>query len=200
MKNILRFILSPDASRIVWSADGTPLAGTEGGDFWRIMADDGCYIEMTVHSADQHGTVTVDGSRTTVVYDGLVTDFGRKLDVKLTLTITDSGDGYTFDACVENRGDARINELEYPYIDLNRLVGERADDILYRPAGMGERIKNPWRALGTAHTEYMSSDYNEIKSTIVYPRPGTMTWLGIQSDNTFFTWEGTTSAPAPAAL
>lgn len=185
MKNILRFSLSPDASRIVWSADGTPLAGTEGGDFWRIMADDGYYIEMTVHSADQHGTVTVDGSRTTVVYDGLVTDFGRKLDVKLTLTITDSGDGYTFDACVENRGDARINELEYPYIDLNRLVGERANDILYRPAGMGERIKNPWRALGTAHTEYMSSDYNEIKSTIVYPRPGTMTWLGIQSDKYF---------------
>ena len=185
MKNILRFSLSPDASRIVWSADGTPLAGTEGGDFWRIMADDGYYIEMTVHSADQHGTVTVDGSRTTVVYDGLVTDFGRKLDVKLTLTITDSGDGYTFDACAENRGDARINELEYPYIDLNRLVGERADDILYRPAGMGERIKNPWRALGTAHTEYMSSDYNEIKSTIVYPRPGTMTWLGIQSDKYF---------------
>ena len=31
MKNILRFSLSPDASRIVWSADGTPLAGTEGG-------------------------------------------------------------------------------------------------------------------------------------------------------------------------
>ena len=185
MKNLLRFSLSPDASRITWSADGTPLAGTEGGDFWRIMADDGYYIEMTVHSADQHGTVTVDGCRTTVVYDGLVTDLGRKLDVKLTLTITDSGDRYTFDACVENRGDARINELEYPYIDLNRLVGERADDILYRPSGMGERIKNPWRALASAHTEYMSSDYNEIKSTLVYPRPCTMTWLGLQSDKYF---------------
>ena len=185
MKNLLKFRLSEDASRIEWSAEGTPLAGTAGGDFWRIMADDGYYIEMTVHSADQKGTVRTDGNRTVITYDGLVTDAGRQLDVRLTLTITDTGEKYIFDACVENHSDARINELEYPYIDLNRLCGEREDDLLFRPAGLGERIKNPWRALASAHTEYMSSDYNEIKSTIVYPRPGTMTWMGIQSDKYF---------------
>ena len=102
MKNLLKFRLSEDASRIEWSAEGTPLAGTAGGDFWRIMADDGYYIEMTVHSADQKGTVRTDGNRTVITYDGLVTDAGRQLDVRLTLTITDTGEKYIFDACVEN--------------------------------------------------------------------------------------------------
>lgn len=185
MKNILKFQLSADASRINWSAGGTPLVGTEDGDFWRIMADDGYYIEMTIHSADQSGHVTTDGDRTVIVYDELVTDAGRKIDARLTLTVTETDEGYTFDAEIENHDDARLNELEYPYIDLNRLVGEREGDVLYRPQGLGERIKNPWRALASAHTEYMSSDYNEIKSTLVYPRPATMSWLGIQSDKYF---------------
>lgn len=187
MENILKFDISADGSAITWSAAGTSLAGTPGGDFWRLMADDGYYIEMTVKSSQQrNGRVTVNGNRTVVVYDGIVTDFGRELDIRLTLTIDDLGDRYSFGSRIENRDPAaRANELEFPYIDFNRMVGERCDDVLYRPNGLGERLKNPWEALAAAHTEYMSSDYNEIKSTVVYPRPGTMTWMGIQSGKYF---------------
>lgn len=185
MTNILKLKLNSDGSRAEWSADGTPLRSTDGGDFWRLMTDDGYYIESMVKSSEQHGVCVTEGNKTTVTYDGLTDIYGRKTDIRLTLYITELDDRLVFENEIENRSDTRANELQYPYIDLNRLVGKREDDLLIRPKGLGERMKNPWAALESAHTEYMSSDYNEIKSTVVYPRPGTMSWMGIQSDKYF---------------
>ena len=185
MKNELRFLVSDDASRAEWILPGTSLKATEGGDFWRIIADDGYYMEMTVKSSDQKGRVVRADGVTSIVYDNLVTDTGRSLDATLTLTVKEIAEGLEFSSEIQNRGNVRINELEYPYVDMNKLAGERKNDVLYRPRGLGERIANPWKALESAHTEYMSSDYNEIKSTIMYPRPATMTWMGLQSGEYF---------------
>ncbi len=185
MKNKLEFLISDDASRVSWSLPGTSLRSTENGDFWRIIADDGYHMEMTVHSADQKGSISCDGSTVTVTYDSLVTDDGKIIDASLMLTVKKSEEGLEFFSRIINRSDIRINELEYPYIDMNKLVGERREDVLYRPRGLGERIRDPWTALESAHTEYMSSDYNEIKSTLTYPRPATMTWMGVQSGSYF---------------
>ncbi len=185
MKNQLQFRLTPDAQYAEWRLPGTALCETAGGDFWRIIADDGYHMELTVKSSMQTGTVTVCGDTTTAVYDRLVTDCGKTLDATLTVMITAHDYGYTFSTTLENRGDARLNEIQCPYVDLNRLVGEREADVLYRPRGLGERIENPWKALDSAHTEYMSADYNEIKSTLMYPRPATMTWMGVQSGSYF---------------
>ncbi len=186
MKNQLKFNVTPNGKHAEWRLPGTSLHETVGGDFWRIIADDGYYMELTVKSSLQTGKVSKCGNTTTITYDKLITDNGMELDASVTLTVTETDFGYKFESKLENRGKARLNELQYPYVDFNRMVGERNADILYRPKGLGERIENPWKALDSAHTEYMSADYNEIKSTLMYPRPATMTWMGIQSDKYFF--------------
>ncbi len=185
MKNELRFSVSDDGKYASWRLPGTNMKETNGGDFWRIIADDSYYMELTVKSSLQDGNVTKNGNTTTVVYDRLHTDNGMVIDATLTLKIEESEIGYRFHSTLKNRSKTRLNELQYPYIDLNRLVGERENDVLFRPRGLGERIENPWKALDTAHTEYMSADYNEIKSTLMYPRPATMTWMGLRSDKYF---------------
>ena len=186
MTNELRFAPGCDASRVAWTCAGTPLSNRETADFWRVMADDGYYIEMQIKSSEQSGKVEKQGNRTVVSYDRLVTDQGRQLDIRLKLTVTDLGDRLVFDSEIDNRDPkARVNELQYPYIELTRIVGEPEKDELIRPRGLGERIVNPRAALESAHTEYMSSDYYDIKSTLVYPRPATMSWFGIQSADRF---------------
>ncbi len=185
MKNDLIFKVSPDGRHAEWRLPGTELCETAGGDFWRLIADDSYHMELTVKSSEQQGYVEEEENATRIVYDKLVTDNGIPIDATLTLTVRNTPSGYTFESTLKNRSTARLNELQYPYIDLKKLVGERENDVLYRPKGLGERIENPWKALDSAHTEYMSADYTEIKSTLMYPRPATMTWMGIQSDKYF---------------
>ena len=168
MTNELRFALNGNAQRVAWTCAGTPLSNRETADFWRVMADDGYYIEMQIKSSEQSGKVEKNGKTTVITYDRLVTDQGRILDIRLRLTVTDLGDRLVFDSEIDNRDPkARVNELQYPYIELTRIVGEPEKDELIRPRGLGERIVNPWAALESAHTEYMSSDYYDIKSTLV---------------------------------
>lgn len=186
-KNKLTFFVTPDGNSAVWRANGLPTKETAGGDFWRMMADDGYCREMLIYSSQQQAKlVTTDNERTVIVYDGLVGTDGRKFDIGLTLTVTRSRDGLLFDATIENRDKARVNELEYPFVDLETVGSEdRARDMLYRPNGFGERIQNPWVALRKAHTEYMSADYLDIKSTLLYPRPASMAFMGIESGGHF---------------
>lgn len=186
MRNLLKLEINETANRIRWSCEGTPLCNRPEADLWRLMADDGYYIEMQIKSSEQTGSVVRQGNVTILHYDSLVTDFGRRLDIELTVRITELEDRLVFDSEIDNRDPlARANELECPYVELSRLCGERRDDLLIRPRGLGERIADPWTALESAHTEYMSSDYYDIKATLVYPRPATMSWVGIQSADKF---------------
>lgn len=186
MKNRLIFSVTEDARHCDWSLPGTALSAPEQSDFWRIMADDGYYMDMTFRSSKQTGSVKTDGGVTVITYDKLTSDTGRTIDAKLTLYITEKEDGITFGADIDNRGSMRLNEFQYPYVSFDQMAAKRQDDVLYRPEGMGERIVNPWSALETAHTEYMSSDNHEIKSCVLYPHHASMAWMGIQSGKYFF--------------
>ena len=186
-QNKLTFSVNKCGNAAIWAAEGLPTHAREDGDFWRIMMDDGYYREMPVYSRDQIAeSITTEKGKTTVVYNGLVGRDGRKFDVVLKLTVKDAGDMLTFDAEIENRDEARVNELEYPYVDLSVIANEEyRKDVLYRPNAMGERIENPRAALAKSHTEYMSADYEDIKSTLAYPRPATMAWMGVESAGHF---------------
>ncbi len=186
MKNLLKFSVNTEGNRVTWSCDGTPLKNREEADFWRLMADDGYYLDMQIKSSQQKGTVSVDGNVTTVKYDKLVSDKGREFDITLILTVTELDDRYVFDSKIINSDEkTRADELEYPYIELTDICGEHKADVLIRPNGMGEHIDDPWNALKSAHTEYMGADYLDIKSTLTYPRPASMSWMGIQSGDKF---------------
>ena len=185
MKNKLIFSISDDARSIDWTLPGTALRSTEGGDFWRLIADDGYHMSMTIRSSQQSGTVTRDGNVTTIKYDSLVTDKGRVIDATLTLTVEEQEDRLVFGSTIENRDEARLDEFQYPFVDMNHLVGERKHDRLIRPQGLGTFVDNPWDVLETAHTEYKSSDHILIRALVRYPHGASMSWIGVQSDNYF---------------
>ncbi len=187
MKNsIIDFALNATANRVSWSAPGTPLANEEKADFWRVFMDDGYEREILVKSSSQKGSVRISGVRTDVVYEGLVDEKGRRYDVILAVHIEKKVTGIEMWADVENRGDPRVNEVQLPFVDLSVACDEdRSKDVLYRPSGLGERLENPWAALGKSHSEYMTADYREIWSPLVYPRPLSMAWQGIETGGHF---------------
>ena len=186
MKNKLQFWVNQEANRVTWRCQGTPLCNRPDADFWRLMADDGYYMDMQIKSSQQTGSVTVQDNVTIIHYDNVVTDSGRVLNIELTLTVTALEDRLVFDSKIDNHDEkTRANELQYPYFEVTQLCGKREDDILLRPNGLGERIENPWEAFKDAHTEYMAADYYDIKATLSYPRPATMSWFGLQSGENF---------------
>ncbi len=185
-KNTIDFALNKTADRVSWSAPGTPLANEEKADFWRVFMDDGYEREILVKSSSQNGRVLRSGLGMDIVYESLVDEKGRHYDVILVVHIVKKETEIEMWADIENRGAARVNELQLPFVDLSSACGaDRSKDVLYRPSGLGERLENPWSALGTYHSEYMAADYREIWSPLVYPRPLSMAWQGLETAGRF---------------
>lgn len=184
--NKLRFEVSPDGSRAKWSADGLPVSNYENADFWRIFMDDNYEREMPVHSSQQKGEVVKTADGFDVVYNGLVGETGRRFDVKFTVHVKVTDKEIIFTSDIENHDKARVNEAQVPFVDFAYVCDKNRDnDVLYRANGLGERIENPWKAIERYHTEYMSADYSEIWSSLVYPRPANMAWYGLESAGHF---------------
>lgn len=184
--NELQIGWNEQGNRYRMRAEGMPLTNPEEADFFRIMMDDGYCREITVPSHLQTGEVTVEESRTTIFYPQLVDADGRVFQVEFTVFIEQGEEGLRFYSRVHNRDRARVNEVQLPFLDFSAVCDtERENDVLYRARGMGERILDPWKALEKGHTEYMSADYHEIWSPMLYPRPSSMAWMGLQSGDRF---------------
>lgn len=185
-KNELRLRWNEDGSRCAMWAEGTPLKNSEEADFFRIMMDDDYYREVTIPSHLQKGTVTVAEGKTAIFYPRLVDQTGRVFQVEFTVFVEQAEGEICFSSRIHNKDAARVNEVQLPFLDFDTVCDEnRENDVLYRPRGMGERIADPWKALEKGHTEYMSADYREIWSPLLYPRPSTMAWMGLQSGGRF---------------
>jgi hypothetical protein len=182
----LIFKINKDATEYSWSSDKLPLKNAENHDFWRLHLDDGEYRELTVRSRNQKGIVEGIENGLIIKYQKLVADDGRAFEIDLAVNIIKKNENLEVWAEVYNHDDIRVNEVQVPFMELSVIGSEnREKDILYRCNGLGERIQNPWEALKSAHTEYKSADYNQIWSTITYPFPSSMGWLGIESGNHF---------------
>ena len=173
--NKLNFKLNSQANRICWFADGLPLSNPEKADFWRIHMDDDYNREVMIPSSIQTGKVTDLADGSDITYDSLVDETGRKYEVKLTIHVRKRSSEIEMWAEVDNQDEARVNELQLPFLDLSSVCDEkRENDVLYRSRGLGERLENPWAKLEKYHTEYMAADYYEIWSPLLYPRPSNM--------------------------
>ncbi len=185
----LQLQINEDANRIRWSAEGLPLRNEELADLWRVHLDDGYYRSMTVRSSRQKGCVSAAENGWVIRYSQLTGDDGRVFDIAFTVHITVATHTYPsleMWAEVDNHSAARLNELQLPFIDLS-VIGceQRAQDILYKMNGLGEKILNPWEALKKSHTEYMAADYDEIWDTVQYPCAAGMCWFGVESGEHF---------------
>lgn len=188
--NNLKFSINDLGNTIKWESSGTPLKQSENADLWRAYVDDGYEREMTVRSSKQCGRAIMVGDMITVVYDELVADNGRVFNTSLTVTIrkaTVSHEGLLFGATVENHSDARINELQLPFVDLECACDEdKSRDVFYHANGLGAVIKSPWETIRrTSHTEYITSDNHVVWNAMRYPGDAAMSWFGLQSGGRF---------------
>lgn len=185
-KNKLSISWNDKGNRYYMSAAGTPVANHEEADYFRVMIDDGYLREITVPSHLQEGVVTKEGNKTIIFYPQLVDETGRIFHVELTVYIENTEGEIRFSSKVSNKDKVRVNEVQLPFLDFSKVCDDnRENDVLFRCRGMGEKIKNPWEALEKDHTEYMAADYREIWSPLMYPRPSSMAWMGLQSGGNF---------------
>lgn len=186
-KNELKITWGENGDSYVMAAPGTPLSNAPESDFFRLMIDDGYLKEITIPSHLQKGEVSRNGNTTSIHYKELVDGTGRQFKVDFTVYAKESEEGITFSSKIDNQDDVRVNEVQLPFLDFASFCDEdKSKDVLYRCKGMGERTPEPWTALESGHTEYMSADYREIWTPLMYPRPSSMPWHGLESNGYFF--------------
>lgn len=155
------------------------------GDFWRAYLDD-CQLggkrELAVYSSDQAApSIEKKDNQIIYTYKSLKAEDGSVHNIGLTLTQTLVDGVWHYAATMDNRSQVRLNELQYPFWQFDRINGEFAEDILYVPEGMGRRVVNPHAYTAAAHTEYMAADYKNIVRMYRYPGLVSMPWMVLES-------------------
>lgn len=166
------------------SADFTPVMH-EGGDFWRLHLDHCKYCmnrELGVYSHEQTPVrVESANGKTVIEYDKVVAEDGSVYEIGLTFFIEERDGALYFSAKIKNDADIRVNELQYPFFEFDSINGSFAEDTLYLPNGLGQRVPNVHAYVESNHTEYMAADYKNIWKCLNYPAPLSMPWYALQS-------------------
>jgi len=193
----LQLNLSKNAEKVEWVCEGTPLAGFDSSDWWRLYLDDSKKREIEVRSSKQKGLIKKTCDCVDIVYDTLTSEQGDIYDIKLVIKVkghfaADSGHSLcevsplSFNAEITNNSGVRVNEIKLPYIELScGCDSKRENDMLYTSCGLGRRIKNPWENIKKCHSEYMSGDQNEIWYSDTYPSYASMAWFGMETGGKF---------------
>lgn len=181
----LHFEIEENGSAAGFIQDGQDAAAVRGGDFWRLILDDGQRTEIPVRSSKQSGKAALEGGVLTVHYDRLVSDYGDSYTIALTVEVTAEDGLLRFVPTIENgTQDVRVNECFCPLCDFETLGGDKKTDALYLPQGLGRRIENPWAHLESMTGAYYSHGTEEVFLHIPYPH-ASMGWFGIESGNRF---------------
>lgn len=160
-------------------------SAARGSDYFRLILDDGLRTEIPIMSHKQTGKAVMDGDKLVITYDKLVSEYGDTYDVKFTVTVEVEDGLFKFTPAVENNTkDVRINECFCPLADFNELYGEKKDDIIYFPNGLGTRVEDPWKFLKNMTSVWYQHDEYEVFWHYHYPR-ATMGWFGVESNGHF---------------
>ncbi len=156
----------------------------ENSDFFRLILDDGLRTEIPVFSRDQRGKASKKGDSITVVYDSLVSDYGDTYAIKLTIGIVKEGDLLNFTPAIENNADVRVDECFCPTCFVDKINGDKRNDALYLPYGLGRKIVDPYSKLESLTERYYDHNEQETFMHLHYPQ-ASMCWLGVESDGKF---------------
>lgn len=171
-------------------AEGFSPVMRENGDFWRLHLDycvEGMNHDLGVYSHDQSAPqVSAENGVMTLVYPQVVAEDKSVHDIRLTLTVEEKDGVLKFAAEMENNSQVRLNELQYPVFEFNKIDGAFEDDTMFLPRGLGQKIENPHAYTVKVHTEYMAADYKNIIRTYEYPGDMSMPWFGVQSGKNYF--------------
>ena len=176
----------------------TGFSTAPGSDFFRMHVDTGENRELEVISSRQvPRQVKATDAGLSIFYDGLIAEDGSRLNVALTVHVLYEGeDSLVFRADLENREDGvRVNELQLPVLEAERLASAPEEEVAYIPDGLGARYCNPrqWLLANYANTEYLHADYKTIWYNMAYPHGGqanahlSMPWYTVESGGYSFT-------------
>ncbi|MEE0867431.1 MAG: hypothetical protein UIL37_03900, partial [Clostridia bacterium] len=161
----------------------------KNGDFWRMHLDyckTGMNNELGVYSHQQKAPdVAVTENETVITYPSLIAEDGSVHNIKLILKILQKDGALYFSADMDNNSETRINELQYPLFEFERINGDCENDELVVPRGLGQKIANPHDYAQKYHTEYMAADYKNIWRMFRCPDPMSMPWIGIESGDKY---------------
>lgn len=181
----LSFEVNDSANKAAFIITGHEKSASRESDFWRLILDDGAKTEIPVYSSMQHGTVKKKGKGLEIKYDSLISEYGETYPISFSIIVDKEDNLLSFTPTIENRtADVRVNECFCPLADFTSLVGQKDEDMLYVPDGLGRRIKNPWRAMEEKGPAFYQHDEKETLLHYHYPR-ATMGWYGIQSGDKF---------------
>lgn len=182
----MTFEVNSDASFARFVVKGNEAASaTDNGEFWRLILDDGMRTEIPVLSNAQKGRVKERGGTLVIEYDSLVSDYGDTYPIDFTVTVEVEDGLFKFTPSMTNRSsEARINECFCPMADFLSISGDKSEDVLYMPEGLGRRDPDPWKMMEAKAPAYYSHDENETFTNLVYPR-ASMSWFGIESGDRF---------------
>lgn len=182
---LLTFAIDENGGNAGFILQGKEDAAVRTSDYFRLILDDGLRTEIPIMSAKQTGKAVMEGDKLVITYDKLVSEYGDTYDVKFTVTVEVEDGLLKFTPAVENNTkNVRVNECFCPLADFNELYGEKKDDIIYFPNGLGTRVENPWKFMQDMTSVWYQHDEYEIFWHYHYPR-ATMGWFGIESNNHF---------------
>ena len=155
------------------------------GDFWRVFLDDcrlGGKRELAVYSSEQNPPCVTKTENSIVYrYDTLKAEDGSVHNIALTLTQTLIDGTWRYAATMDNKSTVRLNELQYPFWQFDRVNGDFAEDIMYIPEELGRKVVNPHAFTAAGHTEYRGADYKNIVRMYRHPGPLSMPWVVLES-------------------
>ena len=169
-------------SETLTAQDFTPAMS---GDFWRVFLDECCLggkRELAVYASEQAAPqVTKTENSIVYRYDSLTAENGSVHNIALTLTQTLEDGVWHYAYTVDNKSAVRLNEVQYPFFQFDRVNGDFAEDILYVPEELGRKIVNPHAATAATHSEYRGADYKNIVRMYRHPGPMSMPWVVLES-------------------
>ena len=181
----LRFEIDENGGNAGFIISGKEDCAARGSDYFRLILDDGLRTEIPIMSHKQTGKAVMDGDKLVITYDKLVSEYGDTYDVKFTVTVEIEDGLFKFTPAVENNTkDVRVNECFCPLADFNELYGDKKDDIIYFPNGLGTRVEDPWKFLKNMTSVWYQHDEYEVFWHYHYPR-ATMGWFGVESNGHF---------------
>lgn len=154
------------------------------GRFWTMSAVTDDDRDLPVHSEQQSPRVSTEGDTLVIRYARLRAVDGRELDLALTVVVAPGADGLVFTGDVVATGRTRAREIALPLVELSAATATE-DEVLYRPEGLGRRIRTPRTTLYRAHTEYMTDDGAGVWEDSAYPGELSMPWQGVQTGGGF---------------
>ncbi|MBQ7841464.1 MAG: hypothetical protein IJ390_13410 [Lachnospiraceae bacterium] len=186
MKKEIRFQF--DKSLKIGAEDFSPVL-RENGDFWRLHLDyckPGMNHELGVYAHEQETPeVSARDGKIAIEYPHIIAEDGTVHEIRLKLTVEEEEGALRFFAEMENHSKTRINELQYPLFEFNRIDGDFEDDIFYLPMGLGQKVQNPHAYTLKGHSEYMAADYKDVIRTYAYPGELSMPWIGVKSGGNY---------------